>query len=443
MQALRRRSAATRGFGAAVILVGAITASACSEPIPASVRTTTTVAGPVQCTPGPQDTVVGCRIDGTMVDDWMPAQPVRATKSPILVGTINQDTGATGAFPELTVADHVAFDFINTELGGVDGHPLELVACDTQFNPDRSQSCAQEMVTRKVVAVVGGIDIWGTGIATLDGNGIPLVGGIPVSFESMRTPTSFQFSGGIWGAAIGMGQYAVDQLHARRLAIIHTEFPPITDAATVAKQAIERHGGTAALVSVPPIGGDMVAAMNEAAATHPDAVVALTADTGCVPAIRTAEQIGLKVPIMLTGACAATKIVDELGPSINGKIFNLEAELDPANADNRLYRAIAAKYGPARKYEWQGAGTVSFRAVLNLYVQLRRIGADKITPAAIIAAFRAARDEPSFFGHPYTCDGKQMPGYPSMCSPQQTLGRIQNGAVTAVTGWLDVAAWAK
>jgi hypothetical protein len=36
-----------------------------------------------------------------------------------------------------------------------------------------------------------------------------------------------------------------------------------------------------------------------------------------------------------------------------------------------------------------------------------------------------------------------MPGYSSMCSPQQTLGRIDHGKVTAVTGWLDVAAWAK
>ena len=184
------------------------------------------------------------------------------------------------------------------------------------------------MVTRKVTAVVGGIDVWGTGITTLRNNKIPYVGGIPVSFEAMRSPNSFQFSGGIWGAALGMGQYAVDSLGAKRIAVIYTQFPPITDAAELAKRSIEGHGASVSLVSVPPIGADMVAAMNEAASTKPDVVVALTADSGCVPAVRTARQLQLKAPIMLTGACAAQKIVDELGPAINGVIFNLEAELD-------------------------------------------------------------------------------------------------------------------
>ena len=59
--------------------------------------------------------------------------------------------------------------------------------------------------------------------------------------------------------------------------------------------------------------------------------------------------------------------------------------------------------------------------LMNLWVQMQRIGADKLDSAAIMAAFRGARDEKSFFGHPYTCDGKQMAGYPSMCAPQQTL----------------------
>ena len=80
--------------------------------------------------------------------------------------------------------------------------------------------------------------------------------------------------------------------------------------------------------------------------------------------------------------------------------------------------------------------------MINLYATLRDIGADKITPASIIAAFRAAKDAPSFFGHPYTCDGKQLDGYPAICSPQQTLGQLKNGAITQLTGWIDVGKFA-
>ena len=179
-----------------------------------------------------------------------PSRPPRATGTPILLGTINQDTGAAGAFPELTLADKVAVDFINTELNGVDGHPIELVTCNTNFSPDLSQSCAQEMVSKKVDAVIGGIDVWGTGIQTLENNGIPYVGGIPVSFESARSKVSHQFSGGTWGAALGMGQYAIEKLHAKKIAIIYADFGPITDSAKLAETVLERHGADVTLIGV-------------------------------------------------------------------------------------------------------------------------------------------------------------------------------------------------
>ncbi len=86
---------------------------------------------------------------------------------------------------------------------------------------------------------------------------------------------------------------------------------------------------------------------------------------------------------------------------------------------------------------------MSFRSVINLYVAMRRLGADHITPAEIRDVFAQAQSEPSFFGHPYTCDGHQLDGYPAMCSPQQTLGRWQDGALQPVTDWLDVGAFAR
>jgi len=388
-------------------------------------------------------TVVSCIPSGSMLDEYLPQQATKATGEPIVLGTINQDTGAAGAFPELTTADKVAIDFINTELNGVDGRPIELVTCDTQFSPDLSQGCAQEMVSRRVAAVVGGIDVWGTGITTLENNGIPYVGGIPVSFESARSPVSFQFSGGTWGAVLGQGEYAIEELGAKKISLIYADFGPITDSAELGKRAMEAHGATVTLVPVAPVNADMVTALNTAVQPGPDAILALTADSGCRPAMDTVQQLGVTVPVFYTGACAAPAILDAVGDAADGAIFNLEAELDAGNADNLVYRAVAQKYGPKYDYDWQGAGTVSFRSVMNLYAQLRGIGGANITPAAILDRFRAARDVPSFFGHPYTCNGRQLDGYPAMCSPQQTLGKLENDAITQISGWIDVGAFAR
>ena len=130
--------------------------------------------------------------------------------------------------------------------------------------------------------------------------------------------------------------------------------------------------------------------------------------------------------MLYTGACAAPKIVDSVNGAADGAIFNLEAELDPRNPDNVLYSLIAARYGPKYRYEPLSAGTVSFRAVINLYAVLR---VDRRRPHDPAGDPRrgsgTGRNHPSFFGHPYTCDGHQLEGYPAMCSPQQSLGRLE------------------
>jgi branched-chain amino acid transport system substrate-binding protein len=425
----------------ATVLLLAV-AIGCSEPMPEEAATpTSTRPGSGGCPRGAP--VLTCAPDGTMLAPLMPEHPKQARGTPIRIGTINQDTGAAGAFPELTSADRTAIDFINTELNGVDGHPLELVTCDTQFSPDLSQACAQQMVAQKVLAVVGGIDVWGTGITTLENNGIPYVGGVPVSFEAARSKVSFQFSGGIWGAVLGEGEYVWRKHHARRVAIIAADFGPITDAAELGKRALERRGVKVSLVSVAPLNADMVQALNAAAQSDPDGIIVLTADSGCKPTMLTARQLGLKVPMLYTGACAAPKIVDSVDGAADGAIFNLEAELDPRNPDNVLYSLISARYGPKYGYEALSAGTVSFRAMINLYAVLREIGADHLTRPAILAKFRTGERHPSFFGHPYTCDGRQLEGYPAMCSPQQSLGRLNGGTVTPLTGWIDVGAFAR
>jgi branched-chain amino acid transport system substrate-binding protein len=431
----------TRRLVTVVASIALVSLTACSEPIPQEAATpTSTLPGSDGC--AHESSVSACMPNGTMLDPFLPAEPKQATGTPIKIGTINQDTGAAGAFPELTAADRTAIDFINTELNGVDGHPIQLVECDTQFSPDLSQACAQKMVAEGVAAVVGGIDVWGTGITTLENNGIPYVGGIPVSLEAARSPVSFQFSGGIWGAVLGHGEYALKQHHAKRVAIIAADFGPIADAARLGQKALERRDVETALVSVAVLNADMVQALNTAAQSDPDAIIVLTADSGCKPTMLTARQLGLKVPILYTGACAAPKIVDSVDGAADGAVFNLEADLDPGNPDNVLYQLISARYGPKHRYESLSAGTVSFRAMINLYAVLRTIGGDDVTRERVLEAFRTGRNHPSFFGHPYTCDGHQLEGYPAMCSPQQSLGRLDDGTVTGVTGWLDVGAFA-
>ncbi|MYH87965.1 MAG: ABC transporter substrate-binding protein, partial [Acidimicrobiaceae bacterium] len=117
---------------------------------------TGTTAAPA--TPGPSD-------DGSIVwqhrgEPWflgtIPSAAVAADMSaePIKIGMINQEDTPIGSFPEVRFAAEAAINWINAELGGVDGRPLEFHWCITPFSPEQSQVCAQEMVQEGVVALV-------------------------------------------------------------------------------------------------------------------------------------------------------------------------------------------------------------------------------------------------------------------------------------------------
>ena len=86
---------------------------------------------------------------------------------------------------------------------------------------------------------------------------------------------------------------------------------------------------------------------------------------------------------------------------------------------------------------------------MNIYSLMVEIGADDVSPATMLDLVRQARDRPSFNGHPYTCDGKQIEALPALCAPQQVLLERKGDSLVAAegttadgnsAGWIDVPA---
>ena len=139
------------------------------------------------------------------------------------------------------------------------------------------------------------------------------------------------------------------------------------------------------------------------------------------------------------GACAVPSIIEAAGPAkTDGAFFNVESEIDrdEPNPDTALYNAVIETYGDG--LDPIGAGTVSFRAFMNLYRVLDDLGADDITPDAIAAELEGAVDVASFMGHPYTCDHDQLAGLPAVCAPQQIVAEMRDGELFQVGTWVDV-----
>lgn len=371
----------------------------------------------------------------------VPETTTEATGEPIKIGMINQEGTPLGSFPELRLADEAGVRFINEELGGIDGRPIELVSCITTFSPEKSQACAQQMVQEEVVAVLGGIDITSTGsIPVLEQNGLPYVGGIPINTDEMASPISFQFSGGSPGSFVAFAQHAADN-GAQKVAVAYADFGPIAAAAGFGVDTLEALGVTDVTeIPFPITTTDFLPVMTAAAEGDPDAIFLGAADTACGPAMSTAYDLGIEADLYLVGACASPTIATQIGQeAVEGRIFNIEGPLDTEQIDGQLYLAVVGKYGDP-SLAAAGAGTVSFRGLMNLYSVLTEIGADDVSAETVLEGFRAAVDRPSFNGHPYTCDGTPVPALPALCSPEQILVVSKGGGLEQLTDWIDVPA---
>ncbi|UDY37947.1 ABC transporter substrate-binding protein [Dermatobacter hominis] len=417
-----------------LIVTAALVAVGCSEDRTAS--STTVSAPPITCD---AQHLLDCARASTIAD-LVPDEPTAATGEPITIGMINQENTPAGSFPELSRAAQAFVDFVNEDLGGIDGRPLRLDVCNTGFSAEGSTACGQRFVAEQVPVVLGGIDVFGNAVDVLAADGIPYVGGIPVSQQSMTSPSSFQWSGGTWGAAVAFAHRAVEDLDAKEVAIVYGDFGSIAEGAGAAKQVLEAKGVDVQMVPFPVIATDLGSPLQAAWAGEPDAIFVIAADTACKAAFDAAATIGITSALYFVGACASPTIISQVGDRADGAYFNVEQEVQPdqPQPDTDLYTSVLAAMAPG--LDPVGAGTVSARSFVNLYAVLRELGADGITPHAVTDALRAKADEPSFMGHAYTCDGRQFPGLPAACSPQQVVVQMHDGALEQVGGWIDVGA---
>ncbi len=425
---------------AALVLV----AGACSEPAPeeeGAAPASTEAGGPTTLPPG--DTIVE-RFGG---EEWflgtVPDEPVAADPDaePVVIGMINQEDTPLGSFPEIRRAVEAGVDFVNEELGGVGGRPVELVSCITSFDAEQSASCAQEMVQQDVVAMVGGIDVTSNGaIPVLEQNGIPSLGGIPANLVEQQSDVTFFFSGGVTGGLAAFLQHAVDE-GGDRAVIAYGEFESFSSAAEdYAVPVAEELGIDLDLVSYPLTTTDFLPVLTRAAESDPDAIIVAAAGSACAPIMTTYRDLGLEAQLYLVGACADEEILNAADGAWEGVLFNSEGPpRGQQGVEGQIFLSINELYADGGA---GGAGTVGVRGFLDLYALLTELGPDGVSREAILDAVRATDGQPSFWGHPYTCDGEQVAGLPSLCAPQQSIFYVEELGVniTVNEDWYDTVA---
>ncbi|MFM7069982.1 MAG: ABC transporter substrate-binding protein [Actinomycetes bacterium] len=440
---------ARRATLAVAVAAATVLLAACSEPEPTDPQGAPTTAAVTGVTAGPGDgrTVLSKFSGATWFNGDVPKPTTAKSDRPaIRVGFVSVDSGPIGAMPELHTATDAAVRFINTELGGVRGAPVELVPCvlSNPMSPEEAQGCGRTFIANDVVAVLGGIGLaQGPLLEVLENNQIPYVGGLPVNEAEMSSTASFQFSGGGPGAFAAFADQAVRRDGARRVAVLFADYPSIRNAAVDYGAGLATSLGAEKVTTIPfPMGSqDYSTVAQKAVDARPDAIFVGAADLACVPIMQAIADLRSTAKVYMVGSCADRKFLDRVGlATVAGTRFNVENRIDldqVPEADFPIYLEAMRRYGADTNP--LGAATVSFRDAMNLWAAMRGLSGP-VTGGALTKEFRAARNAPSFTGHPYTCDGQQIPALPALCAAQQVVAELRpDGSFSeASDGWIDV-----
>ena len=127
--------------------------------------------------------------------------------APITVGGIYDETGPVDATVERdTVRSY--FDLVNAQ-GGVNGHKLQLIDCDSKYDPSSAHQCAQKLISQGVLAIVGWLSLSGEQTETpyLTSQGVPIIGGLGVPAE-YQSPLSYPTTPSLVTAGTALGTHA-------------------------------------------------------------------------------------------------------------------------------------------------------------------------------------------------------------------------------------------
>jgi len=363
------------------------------------------------------------------------------TGSTLKIGIIAPEGTAVFNLNESVASAHAAVDALNAR-GGLAGHKVELDYCNDKGDPNQTSTCARQMVTDKVLAVVGGGVLNPTVIPPILAKaGIAWIGDDAQSSIEFNSPNMFLFSG---GAASG---YSVMAARDGKAAIPTTVLVSDVPSGKILSQGLNQTataGGKAfvATVNVPPNAADFSPIVAASKLDKAKAAMLVVGATQTAQFIQAARAGGASTTYEWASE-PQEDIVKALGSEAKFEYASPFPVLT-STSDNpwvkrylsELSTRAATGDSDAKNAEAHPASTgiQSWLAVQAIEV-LAKTGALKtFTSSALMTALKSAKDlELGGVIPPWTPDKAGPKGLARVSNPYYFIDRFQGGKVTQLT----------
>ena len=360
-------------------------------------------------------------------------KPDKATKSPIVFGMINLESGPV-VFPEARIAAQAAIKYVNAYRGGLKGHPIKLVTCVTDGTPATSARCANQLAGKHPVAMLGATDTGGGGsYPVFKRHKLSVIGGVPFTPVESNAPNGVMFMSVAVSDNAAATTYAAKTLHKKSIAIMQADNTQGNYTGSIIANVAKNVGMKVKQVEVPISAADLSSSAASAIAGNPDVIYVETPEA-CAAGLKALNSLGYKGVVLTIDPCTAPPVLAAAGKAAEGALFaGPFYNLDAAQPDSKLALKILGKYAP-KNLAADSLAFAGLSEIMDLQNISTTIPASKLTSAGLLAAFKDGKAHPNFMAHPYLCDGKQVPSQSSSCDKWQLIKKVSGGKVVQVNG---------
>jgi branched-chain amino acid transport system substrate-binding protein len=362
--------------------------------------------------------------------------------APVTIGWVNEQGGPPSqTFPQATLAAQATVKYINSQLGGVHGHPVQLSTCFIAAVEAQGTTCGDQMVNTKGIEVIAeGIDAVGN--ASMYGvvNGaISTMVGVSADPADDTGKNVFELEGSGSSSTVAFGPFLRAQYpNDKTIAIAYQNLPGAVPISQAIQKSAQSSGFTVTMIPYSSTATDLIAQatqMEQSELTIPDCGF-----VDCPLMAKAMNEIGASKPALsvpLWNSLPPTAYTgDDLPHWIVGEATaNLSSTEDPGVA---AYFKTLEGVGLSQANTVNAFSGVAFGSLMLAVKLMDEIPYSSLTPAAVTAKLKSYTGPIPLGPTSINCTGTLYPADTNSCSDYDQFWQYEgHGQWKLLEGWTN------
>ena len=372
-----------------------------------------------------------------------PPGPADESLDPVLFTMANLEGDAAGSFPEIREGLEIAIEQINSELGGIDGRPVELDVCVHGFDPNAAINCANEIAEASPNLNINGIEFFTPALyPTFIGGNVPTIQTVPIFVADFTQPEVISPWGGCPVAFPGAATYTMETLGLAKVAVVYANTPPGLECYSDTEERfwqylVDNEAAGQEFVGIPDNAGDpsdddaiaqQVASFFGDTPGEETAVFFGTQASDCNAIMSAVDAAGIDTQVIASGSCIDDSVLSN--PAAVGATFGQQGYIaergdlyDAYTAWELDWRNDLLENSDLRTTPVSAFLRVGHSTGLLAWEVLNRMvadGQDIDDPDAMVAAWQALENQHIVGTPPVTCTDNTEE-FPAVCKKTLTF----------------------